>query len=294
MMKLKGFLITVMILSASLLWSGCGKSGDTVVVGGKNYTEALLTSEIIAQLLEKNTDLNIERKNNLAAAVAFEGVRSGEIDIFPDYTGGALIHYLKLDPISDPVEAYNVVKEEYEKQFDLIWLESFGFNNTYANAIRTDFAEENNIKTNSDLAAFTKDLVYGAEHGYLDREDGYYPMCELYGYDLKDTLQMDVSIIYQSINQGSIDVANVYTTDGLLYEYDLTVLEDDKQFFPSYYCAPVVRKDTLEKHPEIEEALKGLKDCATEEDMIKYNYMVDGQKMSIEDVAKQFIEDKGL
>ena len=152
----------------------------------------------------------------------------------------------------------------------------------------------NNIKTNSDLAAFTKDLVYGAEHGYLDREDGYYPMCELYGYDFKDTLQMDVSIIYQSINQGSIDVANVYTTDGLLYEYDLTVLEDDKQFFPSYYCAPVVRKDTLEKHPEIEEALKGLKDCATEEDMIKYNYMVDGQKMSIEDVAKQFIEDKGL
>lgn len=293
MIKIKGFL-GIMILSAVLLLSGCGKSSDTVVVGGKNYTESLLTAEIIAQLLEKNTDLKVDRKYNLAAAVSFEGVKKGEIDIFPEYTGGALIHYLNLEPISDPVETYNVVKEEYEKQFGLIWLESFGFNNTYANAIRTDFAEANNIKTNSDLAPFTKDLVYGAEHGYLDREDGFYPMSELYGYDFKETLQMDVSIIYQSINQGNIDVANVYTTDGLLHEFDLTILEDDKQFFPSYYCAPVVRKDTLEKHPEIEKALKGLKDCATEEDMIKYNYMVDGQKMSIEDTAKQFIADKGL
>ncbi len=294
MSKTKRYLFLGLLCILVLTVAACGNGGKkTVVVGAKNYTESLLTGEIIAQLLEKNTDLKIERKFNLAAAVSFEAIKSGEIDIFPEYTGGALIHYLKMAPINDPDEAYRVVKEAYQEQFDLIWLESMGFNNTYANAVRTDFAEANDIKTNSDLAKFSPDLIFGAEHGYLDREDGYYPMCELYGFDFKDTLQMDVSLIYQSLDQGEVDVANVYTTDGLLYEYDLTVLEDDKQFFPSYYCAPVVRADTLADHPEIETVLAVLKDSVTETEMVKYNYMVDGEKMSVEDTAAAFIRDHG-
>ncbi|WRS28329.1 glycine betaine ABC transporter substrate-binding protein [Oscillospiraceae bacterium MB08-C2-2] len=289
--KIAATVMMVTVLLASL--AGCG-SKDKVTVGAKNYTESLLTGEIIAQLLEAKTDLKIERKYNLSAAVSFEAIKSGEIDIVPEYTGSALIHYLKKEPITDPDESYRVVKEEYEKQFGLVWLEDFGFNNTYANAVRKDFAEANGIKTFSDLAPFTPELIFGAEHGYLDRTDGYYPMCELYGYDFKDTLQMDVGLIYKSLNQGEVDVANVYTTDGLLYEYDLVVLEDDKNFYPSYYCAPVVRQDTLTAHPEIAETLQVLKDCTTAEDMVRYNYMVDGEKLSIEKVAATFIEEKGL
>ncbi len=295
MKRIRMCLVYLLVLAAVLPITGCssGKKDSTVIVGAKNYTESLLTGEIMAQLLETKTDLTIERKFNLAPAVCFESVQKGEIDLFPEYTGGALIHYLKMDLINDPDEVYNVVKEEYKKQYDLIWLESLGFNNTYANAVRKDFAEKNNIKTDSDLAPFTPDLVYGAEHGYLDREDGYYPMCDLYGYQFKKTLQMDIGLIYQSLDQGDMDVANVYTTDGLLYQYDLVVLEDDKHYFPSYYCAPVVRNDTLTRHPEIAEALSVLKNCATEQDMIKYNYMVDGQKMEIEDVADIFMKDHG-
>ncbi|WP_304508393.1 ABC transporter substrate-binding protein [Anaerotignum sp.] len=269
------------------------QTDQSVVVGAKNYTESLLTGEVIAQLLEAKTDLKVERIYNLSAAVCFESAQNGEIDIFPEYTGSGLVHYLKMDPIQDSEECYRVVKEEYEKQFDLIWLEPMGFNNTYANAVRTDFAEANNIKTFSDLAPLTPNLVFGCEHGYLDRDDGYYPMCELYGFNFKETVQMDIAMMYQALDTGHVDVGNVYTTDGQLYALDLTVLEDDKNYFPSYYCAPVVRSDTLEKYPEIAEALNVLKNSLTEEDMIRYNYMVAGEEKEIEEVAALILDEHG-
>lgn len=274
---------------------GCGSNKEnTIIVGAKNYTENLLTGEVMAKLLENKTDLKVERKFNLSPAICFQSAQNGEVDLYPEYTGCALIQYLEMDPISDSQETYNAVKDAYKEKYDLVWLDTLGFSNTYANAIRKDFAEENNIKTDSDLAAFTPQLVYGAEHGYLDRSDGYGPMCEKYGFNFKDTVQMDIGLIYQSINQGSMDVANVYTTDGLLYKYDLVVLEDDLHYFPCYDCAPVIRADALTAHPEVGEVLSLLNDCATEEDMIRYNYMIDGEKMDIEKVADIFIEEKGL
>lgn len=291
MKRCLGLLLAIVtILSAA----GCsaGKK-NTVVVGAKNYTESLLTGEVIAKLLESKTDLRVQRKFNLAPAICFESAQNGQIDLFPEYTGCMLIHYLEMDPIRDSEETYRVVKDECKKRYDLVWLDKLGFSNTYANAVRKDFAEKHQIKTNSDLTPLTPQLVYGAEHGYLDREDGYHPMCELYGYNFKQTLQMDIGLIYQSLSQGDMDVANVYTTDGLLYEYDLVVLEDDQHFFPNYDCAPVIRSDTLEKHPEIAEVLSVLKDCVTEQDMVKYNYLIDGKKMDVEKVADLFIKDHG-
>ena len=295
--------IVVMLLALVLvlgIFSGCSKSGgkNKVIIGGKQYTEAQLTSEIIAQLLEAKTDLTVERKYDLPSAICFQSIRNGDIDIYPDYTGSMLLAYLEMEiePGTDPQTSYDLAKAGFAENYDLVVLESMGFNNTYANAIGRQFAEDNNIKTNSDLAAFTKDLSYGAEHAFFDRNDGFENMCATYGYEFQERniIKMDVSLKYQSLRQGQMDVCCVYTTDGELADFDVVVLEDDKNFFPAYYCCPVIRSDTLEKYPEIETALACLKDCVTEADMVRYNSLIDSGKMDIPAAAAAFIEEFGL
>lgn len=284
------------VLCIALL-GGCSKAEEKkIVVGGKQYTEAQLTSEIIAQLLEAKTDLKVERKYDMASAICFQSLRSGDIQIYPEYTGGMLLAYLEQEiaPGTDPETTYQMAKEGFQTEFDLVVLESMGFNNTYANAISREFAEANNIRTNSELAEFTPGLSYGAEHSFFDRMDGYENMCATYGFQFKGEIKMDVALKYQSLKNGQMDVANVYTTDGELAEFDLVVLEDDKNYFPAYYCCPVVRQDTLDKYPEIETALASLKNCVTESDMIRYNALVDSGKMSIPAAAEEFIKEFGL
>lgn len=293
---MKKILCIVLCLTLVLgLGAACsGKGSNTIVVGGKNYTEAILTSEIVAQLIEKHTDYAVERKYDLAAAVCFEGVKSGEIDIFTEYTSGGLINYLKMDPVYDPDEVYRLVKEGYQKEFGMIWLESWGFNNTYGNAVNRSVADEKNLRTNSDLAKISSEMTYGAAHGFYDRDDGYDNMCKAYGFTFKDAVKMDIGLIYQAMSQGQMDVANVYTTDGMLQEMDLVILEDDLNFFPSYHLAAVMNEASLKAHPEVETALAGLRNCATDDDMSRFNYLVDSGKMTIEAAASEFISEKGL
>jgi len=273
--------------------TGCKKKEEkTLRIAGKTYTEAQLTSEIIAQLLEKE-GFKIERKYDLGSSICFESIVQGEVDLYPDYTGSLIFDRLKLDVDlrMSKEEAYELVKAECESQKGLIVLPDMGFNNTYANAIRSDFAEANNIKTDSDLAAFSSDLIFGGEHSFYERElDGYDPMCETYGYSFKDIVKMDVAIKETAIKNKEVDVVVVYTTDGWLEGSGLTVLEDDKSFFPSYYVCPVVRKDILEKYPEIESILSVLNDSTTEEVMIYYNNLVDVQGKTIADAAADFIK----
>ena len=294
MKKLVSFVLVAAVAFACL--AGCAaKDEKRLRVAGKTYTESQLTSEIIAKLLE-NAGFKMERKYDMASAICFEAMKSGEADVCPEYTGTMAGAYLnqEIEPGTSAEETYRRAKEGFEAEYGLIVLPSFGFNNTYANAVRTDYAEANGIKTNSDLAPFTKDLVYGAEHSFYDRLDGYTNMCEMYGFEFRDYKKMDVSLKQQSIKQGEIDVTNVYTTDGWLDGSGLTVLEDDLMFFPAYYCCPLVRKDVLEKYPEIESILSVLTGCCSEEDIMYYNNLVDSGKMSIEGAADQFIKDKNL
>lgn len=294
MKRILGLFLGLMLLLT--LPAGCSGKGDTILVGGKAYTEAQLTSEIIAQLIEQKTDLKVERKYDMASAICFESINRGDIHIYPEYTGGMLLAYLEqeIEPGTDPQATYDQAKAGFKERFDLVVLDHMGFNNTYANAISREFAQANNIRTNSDLAPFTPQLSYGAEHSFFDRMDGYENMCATYGFAFAKEIKMNVALKYQSMEEGQMDVANVYTTDGLLAQLDVVVLEDDKHYFPAYYCCPVVRQDTLDKHPEIGTALAGLKNCATEEDMIRYNSLVDNGTMTIPAAAEEFIKEFGL
>jgi len=290
----------VIILTCALLlaiFAGCSGEGEKkIILGGKAYTEAQLTAEIMAQLIEQGSDIKVERKYDMSGAICFEALKNGEIDMYPEYTGGMVMAYLneEIEPGTSPEETYRRAKEGFASKFNLVVLESMGFNNTYANAIKTEYADAHGLVTNSDLAAFTSGLTYGAEHAFYDRLDGYHNMCDTYGFQFKSFFMIDVSLKQQSIKQGEFDVTNVYTTDGWLDGSGLTLLEDDLNFFPAYYCCPVIRQDTLDKYPEIKEILSVLKDCCTEEDMIYYNNLVDDKGMSIANAASQFIEDKGL
>lgn len=291
-----GLILLALLLAAMTALSGCGAGAGTVTIGSKDFGENIVLAEMYAQLLEAHTDLKVERKLNMGGTfVNFEALKKGDIDLYPDYTGTALTAQLKMDVITDPDEAYRVVKEEFDRQFNLKWLEPVGFNNTYALAVTQEVYEQYGVETYSDLAAVSENLVFGAEHEFFDRQDGFDGLVEAYGFTFKgEPRKMNVALKYQAIGNGDMDVTDAFSTDGPIKQYNLKVLEDDKHFFPPYYLAPVVREDTLAKHPEIESVLNKLAGRIDEATMTELNYRIDVESEDIAVVAKDFLTKQGL
>lgn len=286
---------TVFFTLAALVLPGCSRSEKRVTVGSMYFTENKLLAEMEAQLIEKNTGLAVERKFNMdGSPICFQAVKSGQIDLYPEYTGTALMTLLKRPVDSDPDRVYKTVSEEFEKQFRLSWLEPLGFNNTYAVAVTRKYAEQNGLKTVSDLVPLSKGLTFGAEHQFFDRSDGYQGLVKAYGLTFRQSSKMDVSLKYQALSQGKIQATDAFTTDGQLKALDLVCLQDDRHFFPPYYAAPVVRDETLEKYPELKAALNKLGGQIDEAAMQDLNYQVDNEKKPLESVAAAFLKAKGL
>lgn len=283
----------VMLMSLAL--TGCG-SKDTVTIGSKDFSENIILGEILSQLIENKTELKVERKLNMGGTfINFEALKKGDIDLYAEYTGTGLTAHLKMDVITDPDEAYRVVSEEFTKQFDISWMEPIGFNNTYAIAVTREAAEEYGLEKNSDLVGVSENLVFGAENEFFNREDGFEGFCKLYGISFKgDPKMMNVSLKYQAIGNGDMDATDAYTTDAEIKKYDLQVLEDDLNFFPPYYAAPIVRNETLKNHPELEGVLNSLAGQISNEEMTDLNYQVNVDQKPIEQVAKDFLSSKGL
>jgi len=192
------------------------------------------------------------------------------------------------------MELYQRVKEEYEKRFNLVYLPLFGFNNTFTLAVRRESAEEDNLKTFSDLARVSERYIFGAEPDFFERKDGYENLVKTYGFRFKATKQMAIALKYPAIVSREVDVIDAFSTDGLLKKFNLVILEDDKNYFPSYFCAPVVRKETLDRYPVIAEVLSRLEGQISNEEMTEMNYLVDEKLMDPRDVAREFLERKGL
>ena len=297
-MKLKkramGVLL-VMVMLSSVLLAGCSK-GETVVVGSKDFSENIVLGEMFAQMIEAHTELKVDRKLNLGGTfVCFEAIKKGNIDIYPEYTGTGLTAQLEMAVISDPDEAYKVVSEEFDKQYKITWLSPLGFNNTYTLAVTDAIYQEYGVETFSDLAKISENLVFGAEHEFFDREDGYDGLVEAYHIKFKgEPMKMDVSLKYQAIGSGDMDVTDAFSTDGAIRQYNLKVLTDDMSFFPPYYAAPIIRNDTLEKHPELKEVINMLAGVIDDDAMTELNYKVDVEGKDVAKVAKEFLQEKGL
>lgn len=250
----------------------------------------------MAQLIESHTDLDVVRKLNMGGTfVCFEAIKNGNIDIYPEYTGTGLTAQLKMDVINDPDEAYAVVSKAFDTDFEIKWLEPFGFNNTYTLAITDAVYQAHGIETYSDLVAISEDLIFGAEHEFFDRQDGFDGLVDVYGMSFKgDPMKMNVSLKYQAIGNGDMDVTNAFSTDGPIKQYNLKVLEDDLGFFPPYYAAPIIRNETLKDHPELEDILNKLAGIISDEAMTDMNYKIDVEGIDVEVVAKDFLTENGL
>lgn len=293
-------LLRVMIAAVLLaVLAACGASsagsGATIKVGSKNFTEEFILGELYAQLLENN-GFKVDRKLNLGATpIAHQALINNEIDLYPEYTSTGLLEVLKAAPQTDRQAIFNTVKSEYEKQFQLTWLEPAPFNNTNTFAMTKARATELGIATYSDLAAKAGDLVLGGPPEFLEREDTKNLMEAYGGFDFKEVRQLDPGLRYQALLDGQIDVVVAFGTDGQIGGYDLLALKDDKNFYPPYQVAPVIRQDTLQANQNIATVLNALAPKLDDTTMAKLNWMVDGpDKQEPADVAKQFLTDQGM
>ncbi len=285
----------MILMVTALALAGCG-SDNEIKIGSKDFGENIVLGEMFAQLIESNTDLKVTRKLNMGGTfVCFEALKKGDIDIYPEYTGTGLTAQLKLDVVGDPEEAYRIVSEEFDKQFGITWLTPLGLNNTYTLAVSNEVYEKYGVETYSDLAKVSGDLVFGADHEFFNRQDGFEGLVNVYGFQFKgEPKKMDISLKYQAIGNGDMDVTDIFATDGPIRQYNLKVLTDDKGFFPPYYAAPIIRNETLEKHPELKDILNQLGGMIDDATMTELNYLVDVEGQSVESVALNFLSAQGL
>jgi osmoprotectant transport system substrate-binding protein len=270
-----------------------------VRIGSKNFTEAILVAEMYALALE-DAGIRVERKFNLGATpVAHTALVNGEIDLYPEYTSTGLLEVLKQAPIADARAILEAVRKGYEEQFKLTWLEPSPFNNTNALAMTRQRAEELGIRTYSDLVARSGELKLGGPPEFPEREDTKGLMAA-YGFDPKfigdNFVQLDTGALrYEALTKGDIDVVVAFGTDGQINGLGLALLEDDKNYYPIYQIAPVIRQDTLAANPAIAETLNKLAPLLTNDVMSGLNWQVDGpEKKEIADVARTFLQQQGF
>jgi glycine betaine/choline ABC-type transport system substrate-binding protein len=178
--------------------------------------------------------------------------------------------------------------------YNMVWLDRYGFNNTYALAMPMTMADELGIETYSDLGKASSGLVFGAEYDFYERDDGYEALAEIYGFDFKDKKELDIGLKYQAVGTGEVDVINAFSTDGLIQEYEMKVLVDDQLYFPAYQAATVIRGETLEKYPELEDVLNMMSGIISDDEMVEMNYRVEKLNDDPAVVAREFLEMKGL
>ncbi|MBK5254078.1 MAG: glycine/betaine ABC transporter substrate-binding protein [Peptostreptococcaceae bacterium] len=288
-----GLIMLVLVMAVSM--TACSQE-KTITIASKPMTEQFVIAEMLTALIEQETDIKVELKSGVGGGTSniHPAMISGEIDIYPEYTGTGWMFVLEQELINDPDELYEEVKAGYKEEFDIVWSGLYGFNDTYGIAMKRELAEELGIETYSDLAAASDKLVFGAEHDFFEREDGFPGLDDVYGFDFKKETGMDIGLKYLAIESGEVDVINIFSTDGKLKEYDMVVLEDDEYFFPSYYAATLIRQETLDEYPELEEVIAMLDGQISNEEMTNMNYLVEIEKMEPKQVALDFLEEKGL
>jgi osmoprotectant transport system permease protein len=265
-------------------------SPDRIIVASKDFTESRILAELVAQAIESKTGLEVERRFELSGDVLHSAMLSGQIDSYVEYTGTAFTAILKHKPITDPRAVYDQVKQDYESEFNLEWLDPLGFNNTFAILVRGDDARRLNLKTVSDAVRFAREWRAGFGQDFMSRADGYPGFAKAYGLKFSEPpREMDLSLTYQALANHQVDLIAGNSTDGLIDKLGLFQLEDDRHYFPPYEAAPVFRKQTLERYPQIVDVMKSLAGKLTDAEMRRLNYAVDAEKRDVKEVVREFL-----
>lgn len=270
--------------------------GADITIGGKMGPEPEILMNMYKLLIEEDSSLTVDIKPNLGGTTfVYNALTSGSIDIYPEFTGTVIVDLLKDQPEStDRLEVYNQAKEGALTKLNLVLLKPMKYNNTYALAVPAALAEQYDLKTISDLKAIEGIIKAGFTPEFPERQDGYVGIQNLYGIQFSKVNIMQPELRYAAVKRGDINIVDAYSTDSEIQRNNLTVLEDDKNLFPPYQGAPILKKETLEKYPELEDILNKLADQITDDEMREMNYEVAVDKKKASDVAKTFLEGKNL
>jgi osmoprotectant transport system substrate-binding protein len=298
MKKFISILSVIMLVLGLTACSGGGKTeSGKIIISGKKFTEQVILTHILAEYLKANTELEIEVKEALGGVfVLQEAMKKGDIDMYVEYTGTGYLNVLKNEyaPSQGPDEIYEATKKGYQEQFNVTWLEPLGFNNTYALALRADLAKELGIKTYAELAGKASELSFGADAEFFERSDGYDALAKAYDFHFGDKKNIDPDLQYTAAKEGEIDIITAFSTDARITQYGLTLLEDEKNFFPPYFAVPIIRKEILEANPGLDEKMNHLAGILSDDKMRELNGQVNIEKKEPKEVAIEFLKNEGL
>lgn len=269
--------------------------GKTINLGSMDFTEQEVLSYMTKELIEENTDINVKQSLSLGASgIVLDAMKSGDIDMYIDYTGTLYGSVLAHENINDMKVVLDTCKKEMKSKYNLNVYDSLNFNNTYTLAVRKDTAKKYNLKKFSDLERVADKLTLSPTLTFMERKDCYKSLQKTYGMNFKEVVPIDGSPRYTALKNKNCDVIDAYSTDGLLKKYDLVVLEDDKGAFPRYEAVPVVSDEVNEECPEVKGLMEKLSKYLNEDVMIDLNYQVDVEGKKAKDVAHNFLLSKGL
>jgi osmoprotectant transport system permease protein len=286
-------LVAMLVISAAPLLT---QRDDTITIAGKLGTEPSIITNMYKILIEEETDYSVDVEDGLGkTSFLFNALRSDDIDGYLEFTGTVIGELTKEELDSKEEEAvYEQAKSSLEEQFDMTLLEPMEYNNTYTLAVKREFAEENNLETIGDLRSIEDEIDPGFTLEFNDREDGCPAIQEAYNLDFDNIRTMEPSLRYQAVEGGDINLVDAYSTDAELRQFDMVILEDDRNVFPPYQGAPLFKESFLDEHPEIIEPLNKLGGMISNEEMQEMNYRVGVEGEDPYVVAEDYLEEAGL
>lgn len=289
------FALIALLAFGTTLYPMLVQPNNVIKIATKPNTEGYILGEMLSAMIKQDTGLKVEITHGIGGGTnnIHPAMVKGEFDLYPEYTGTSWNLVLKQKEFYTE-DKFDQMNKMYDEQFGLTWRGLYGFNNTYGIAVRADIAQKYNLKTYSDLAKVSSNLTFGANYDYFERPDGYPKLESEYDFKFKDLKDMDIGLKYKAIREKKVDVIAIFTTDGQLSISDVVVLEDDKQFYPSYMAGSVVRSKVLVDHPELGVVLDKMNAILSEDTMAKLNNSVESEGLKPEEVAVNYLKEIGL
>ena len=290
-------ILAILVALFGVLLAAPGHSQDrsdrTITIATKNFTEQLILGEVLKQWIEERTDLQVELKQSLGGTlICHQALVKGEIDLYVEYTGTALQTILKEErpPGTSPNDVFARVEEAYAEQFSCRVFPSFGFENTYAIAVRRDRAGGAGWQSISDLGRTAPNMLAGFTAEFVERSDGLPGLRTAYGLRFQRVVDLLPDLMYSAVAEGEVDVICAFSTDGRILKHDLQILTDDRGFFPPYEACPVARTETLTRHPELAAVLLELRDAIDATTMTRLNNEADSEQKAPAIIAETFLK----
>ena len=298
-MVMVSILALMLLVVAACGNQGSADGGEVFEYGAQKNTDPKIMGQMVKLLVEDQTIHEVNITEDIPASPqVMAALDKEDFDFATLYSGEVYNNHFdeeEVDYSTDPAKTLEQAQALFGPKYDIKWYDSIGFSNQYSIAIKNDFAEENKITNMTELGKYAADLTLGTDNSWIERaNDGYEGYQKAYGYQFADARGMDVALMYKGIASDDLDVVTAYTVDPQILEYDLKVLEDDQAFFPPYEASLVARNAVIEEYPEVAEILDSIVGSISTEEMTALIREVDINGRSTEEVAKEFLQEKGM